>query len=283
MKRPLLLGSLTAALLVPAPLALAASATAQPTPKVARASTNMHTDIAGGAVGSVSGVVAITTFSQYCTGALIAPRIVLTAAHCVDDVTNPSTIGVRPNQTSQSLGVSRFYRAPGYNPATHDNDAAVLILNSPAKVRALGLVSAEPAAGTAARITGYGQHTYTSGIAHVAYSADTTVQSLSACQAVWAEYDSAVPSSDICAGDAADNTATITRGDSGGPLLVQSPQGNWRVAGINDLVVIPNDVYNGAIPQAFARVDTIRPWLEAKIARFSSEQVERGSHQQRGR
>jgi secreted trypsin-like serine protease len=266
MKRTLLLGSLTAALLVPAPLALTASATAQPS--VAQASTSLHAEIAGGAVGTVPGVVAITTFSQYCTGSLIAPRIVLTAAHCLDDVTNPSTIGVRPNQTNQNLGVSRFYRAPGYNPATHDDDAAVLILKSPAKVRALGLMSAEPAAGTAAKITGYGQHTYTSGISHVAYSADTTVQSLSACQAVWAEYGSAVPSTDICAGDGADNAATLTRGDSGGPLLVKSPDGNWRVAGINDLVVIPNETYSGAIPQAFARVDTIRPWLEAKIARF---------------
>jgi hypothetical protein len=44
--------------------------------------------------------------------------------------------------------------------------------------------------------------------------------------------------------------------------------GDWRIAGINDLVVIPNDVYNGAIPQAFGRVDTIRPWLEGKIAQF---------------
>jgi trypsin len=268
MKRPLLLGSMTAALLVPASLTLAASAATQSTPTVARASTNLHPDIAGGAVGSVSGVVAITTFIQYCTGALIAPRIVLTAAHCLDDVTNPSAVVVRPNQTNRNLAVSRFYRAPGYNPATHDNDAAVLILKSPAKVRALGLMSAEPAAGTAARITGYGQHTYTSGVAHVAYSAATTVQSLSACQAIWAEYDSALPSSDICASDAPYNTATLTRGDSGGPLLVESPGGNWLVAGINDLVVIPNDAYDGAIPQAFTRVDTIRPWLDVKIARF---------------
>ena len=269
MKRPLLLGSLTAALLVPAPLALAASATARPTPGVAHATTNFRSDIAGGAVGSVSGVVAITTPSQYCTGAVIAPRVVLTAAHCLDDVTNPSTIGVRPNLTNQTLGVVRSFRAPGYNAATHDNDAAVLILKSPAKVRPLAVMSTEPGAGSAARITGYGQHTYTSGVAHVAFSADTTVQSLSACQAIWAEYGSAVPSSDICADDAPYNSATLTRGDSGGPLLIKSPNGNWQVAGINDLVIIPNDAYNGAIPQAFGRVDTIRPWLESKIARFS--------------
>lgn len=268
MKRSLLVAVLTAALLVPAPLATAASGTAQPTARAARADTDIHSDIAGGAVGSVAGVVAISTFSQYCTGALIGHRVVLTAAHCLEDVTSPSTFGVRPNLTNQNLGVARYFRAPGYNPTTHDNDAAVLILRSPAKVRPLAVMTAEPAAGSAARITGYGQHTYTSGVAHVAYFAGTTVQSLSACQTIWAEYDSAVPSSDICAADAPYNTATLTRGDSGGPLLVQSPSGNWQVAGINSLVLIPNDAYDGAIPQAFGRVDTIRPWLESKIARF---------------
>jgi len=49
---------------------------------------------------------------------------------------------------------------------------------------------------------------------------------------------------------------------------VKSPAGHWRVAGINDLVVIPNGAYNDGIPQAFGRVDTIRPWIESEIARF---------------
>ena len=64
------------------------------------------------------------------------------------------------------------------------------------------------------------------------------------------------------------STSLQTRGDSGGPLLVKTGSGKWSIAGINDLVVIPNDVYNGAIPQAFGRVDSIRPWIEGKIAQF---------------
>jgi secreted trypsin-like serine protease len=267
MKRTLLLASLTAALLVPAPLALAASATAQPTSTSVHATTNMHAEIAGGAVGSVPGVVEITTFSQYCTGAVIAPKIVLTAAHCLEDVGNKSSIGVRLNGTHQNLGVARYIRAPGFNSTTHENDAAVLILKSPVKTPALQVLGVEPVAGTGATITGYGQHTYTSTVAHVAYSADTTVQSLAACQAVWAQFGSAVPSSDICAQNAS-AAATLTRGDSGGPLLVKTPNGHWGIAGINDLVVIPNDTYDGAIPQAFGRVDTLRPWIESEITRF---------------
>jgi secreted trypsin-like serine protease len=268
MKRLLALSFLAAAALAPASLARAASMPATPAPMSGHPTTQMHNYVAGGAAGSVPGVVAIATTSQYCTGAVIAPRIVLTAAHCVEDVSNNSSIRVRFDRTHQSLGVSRYYRAPGFNPATHENDAAVLILKSRSKAPALQVARVEPTAGTGATITGYGQHTYTSGIARVAYSADTTIQSLASCQATWAQFGSAVPSSDICAANAPYNNATLTRGDSGGPLLVKSQAGDWRIAGINDLVVIPNDVYDGAIPQAFGRVDTIRPWIEDKIAQF---------------
>jgi secreted trypsin-like serine protease len=267
MKRTLLLSSLAAALLVPAPLALAASATPRTASTSARATTNMQTNIAGGAIGSVAGVVEISTSSQYCTGAVLSPKVVLTAAHCLEDAGKKSSIGVRVNGTKQRLAVARYIRAPGFNPTSHQNDAAVLILKSPAQAPALHVLSAEPSAGTAATITGYGQHTYTSTVARVAYSADTTVQSLASCQAAWAQFGSAVPSSDICAQNASDD-ATLTRGDSGGPLLVKSADRRWGIAGINDLVVIPNHTYSGAIPQAFGRVDTIRPWIESEIARF---------------
>jgi secreted trypsin-like serine protease len=266
MKRLLALSCLLAAMFVPASLAVAASVPASRASTSAHADTQVHNYIAGGAVGSVAGVVAISTFTADCTGALIAPRIVLTAAHCLEGVSNKSTIGVRFNNTQQSLGVSRYYRAPGFNATTYENDAAVLILKSRSKTPPLQVAKVEPPAGTDARITGYGQHTYTSGIAHVAYSAATTIQSLASCQATWAEFSSAMPSSDICAANALNNNATLTRGDSGGPLLVKSAAGEWSIAGINDLVVIPNGVYDGAIPQAFGRVDTLRPWIESKIA-----------------
>jgi secreted trypsin-like serine protease len=268
MKRLLALSFLAAAALGPASLAHASSEPASRTSPVVHGTTKLHNDIAGGTVGSVAGVVAIATSSGYCTGAVIAPKVVLTAAHCLQDVSNTSSISVRVADTHQSLGVSRYYRAPGFNPASHDNDAAVLILKSASKAPALQVVRAEPPAGTGARITGYGQHTYTSGISSVAYYADTTIQPFASCQATWAEFGSSVPTSDICAENAPYNNATLTRGDSGGPLLVRSPAGTWRIAGINDLVVIPNDVYNGAIPQAFGRVNMIRPWIEGKIAQF---------------
>jgi trypsin len=266
MKRLLTLSFLVA-LLVPASVALAASAPGTPAMS-AHAKKVVHSYVAGGAIGSVPGVVAISTFGENCTGAVIAPKVVLTAAHCLNDVLDKGTIRVYLDHTHQNLGVSAYYQAPHFDAATHYDDAAVLILKSPSKEPALQVVSVEPPAGTGAMITGYGQQTYTSAVTTVAYHADTIIQSFASCQSSWAKFDTALPNSDMCAQNSPYNNDTVTKGDSGGPLLVKSPAGHWRVAGINDLVVTPDDAYNDGIPQAFGRVNTIRPWIESEIARF---------------
>jgi secreted trypsin-like serine protease len=267
MKRLLTLSFLAAAMLVPASVAMAASPPGTPT-TLAHAKAALHSYVAGGAIGSVPGVVAISTFGENCTGAVIAPKVVLTAAHCLNDVLDKGTIRVLLDHAHQNLGVSAYYTAPGYDPGTHNDDAAVLILKSPSKEPALQVVSREPPAGTGAMITGYGQQTYTSAVTTVASHADTIIQSFASCQSSWAKFGTALPSSDMCAQNSPYNNDTVTKGDSGGPLLVKSPAGHWRVAGINDLVVTPDDAYNDGIPQAFGRVNTIRPWIESEIARF---------------
>lgn len=84
--------------------------------------------------------------SGFCTATLIAPDLVLTAAHCVYDTRNaqllkPETLtfkaGLRNGETAAARGISQIEAHPGYNPRTGllveniRHDVALLRLEAP--------------------------------------------------------------------------------------------------------------------------------------------------------
>lgn len=131
-------------------------------------------------------------WGQFCGGTVVAPQVVVTAAHCVTGdgatrpVVSPSSMRVLAGSTSlpyeeltvaapaRDVAVSAIARYPAYDPDTYDGDVAVLTLASPlyegtptadgttaiAPSRPLtaseASTAASPALASPARVTGWG-------------------------------------------------------------------------------------------------------------------------------
>ena len=194
------------------------------------------TEVVGGQLAPDGKFPWMVRLSMGCGGALTAPRVVLTAGHCVDgsgkndhikvvagaaDVKSPKIV------TARSVEV---IRAPGFTDETRGDDWAVIRLDRALSLPTLPLVRGPVDQGLFT-VMGWGQTREDSmRQERRLHYADVPTVPDATCAA---EYRKAgvhlVAPESICAGKSGVDTC---QGDSGGPMVGRNAAGDWVQVGI---------------------------------------------------
>jgi trypsin len=220
-----------------------------------------------------------------CTGTVVAPRVVLTAGHCVEDVESGALMpasgyavatGIANLAEVKRANVSRISQAlvyPGFKPSQLHGDAGLLILKDPVAAPPLPLASAADSAllgaGTPLSIAGWGltDARAKDGPAQL-QSGASVVQSSAHCRSHSARYYPFYsPNLQLCTEDSADHAVSGCFGDSGGPAIAQRADGSPVEVGI---VSTGGPGCSPALPNVFTRVDQIATWVAGWIAAVES-------------
>jgi secreted trypsin-like serine protease len=213
---------------------------------------------------------------QFCGAVAVAPRTVVTAAHClgrdalgVTDWKQLPDLRVIAGRTDlsgtsgQEIPLSAAWVNPGFDPATNSGDVAVITLSRalPSNSFLTMADSSDTAAykaGTVARVYGWGDTTGQGTYSTTLRSAPVTVFADTVCEHAYpgSTDGTYVPATMMCAG-ASGGGRDACQGDSGGPLVVAD-----RLVG---LVSWGSGCALAAYPGVYTRVSAVAALVTAHM------------------
>jgi len=226
----------------------------------------------------IAGVQATAGYA--CTGTVVAPRVVLTAGHCVEDIASSSI--VEPGLITVTTGVSNLQKIteaqvstvervlayPKFDPTELHGDAGLLILSAPVEAPPIALATAADASlyepGDELTVAGWGIDDRVTEHAPNQLQAGTVpIDEPSGCRSGTKRfYPFFEPKKQFCTLDAPQFHITTCHGDSGGPAIAKRADGTAVEVGVTSL---GEGSCNPTSPAVFTRVDQISSWVQGWI------------------
>jgi secreted trypsin-like serine protease len=219
-----------------------------------------------------------------CTGSVVAPRVILTAAHCVEIVeegtlTPPANYAVatgiaNPSQAQPQnvFRVAATHVFPGFDPGILRGDAAILILSSPTSAPAISLAGPADASlyagGAEVRLAGWGlERPRARETPENLQATEMLVQTPSSCrqQTRGLPYPYS-PTAQVCL-LAPSRASGGCFGDSGGPAIGARADGTPVQLGITST---GGPSCSTKLPNVLTRVDYVSAWVSEWIAATES-------------